>query len=193
MKLMTLTLFSFLIFACSNKDKRSESNDVPTLSGHQIVVDIINPGLNKDTVKIQDTKVDTLSTFRLRGGQFLNGNYKISKLINYQTGKKSIEFSKNTENHILTDLPNSIDVKNFSVNDIIETSDGFKIVADWGGGNYFYSREFNFTFVDDQFVLNRIIKGSFRLEDKKEEKVTIEVDPAISMYSFTILDFLQND
>jgi hypothetical protein len=84
------------------------------------------------------------------------------------------------------------DVKNFSVNEIIETESGFKIAVNWGGGNYFYSRNFYFTFKENQFYFDSIKINNYIQDTDKKINTTKIISPSISIDKFDILLYLEN-
>ena len=148
---------------------------------------------NKSLQNHQIEKIDTLSTLALNGSQYGEDRYKVLSLYNLNNDKKYLELLKNDGHLIVIDLPSSEDVKNFSVSNITRTDNGFTVAVNWGGGKYFYKREFSFDFERSQFVLDNVRMSFYTQEDDKEEQINKQISPPIPIQKFKILDYLQNE
>ncbi len=101
---------------------------------------------------------------------YKNDNYRILHLKFIQNNKEKISLLRNGKNLSSISLPVSdIEVKNFSVAQIKETDNGFKLLVNWGGGNYFYERQFFFVYKDEEFYLSSI-QGKKYVQTSEEEK-----------------------
>ncbi len=144
--------------------------------------------------------MDTLSILPLISKQYSNSDYKVLRLCNldgegYQI-KSTERLEMTQQNKVVASISLPIpdeDIKNFSVSKIEETDGGFKIVTDWGGGNYFYGREFYFTFKNSQFYLDSLKVKSYTQEPEKETKTTKKISPQIPIDKFNILLYLENE
>ena len=141
--------------------------------------------------------IDTISVLSFRNELYLN--YKILQLYNLEDGGNKInstnriELTKENKTIDIIFLPSSEDIKNFSLSKIEETNDGFKIVVNWGGGNYFYGKEFYFKFKNGRFYFNRFQINNCILAPKKETRKTKVVFPPLSINKFNILNYLDNE
>lgn len=149
--------------------------------------------MKKNKNSIETAKIDTISRLMLRNNQYRNDNYEILHLSDINNGIKKIEITKNNSRSTAFTLPRTDnEIKNFSVSKITETSLGFKIVVDWGGGNNFYGRVFYFTFKGNQFYLDIIEMNSYTLESEKKS-LTKKIMPQISVEKFDITKYLENE
>jgi hypothetical protein len=145
--------------------------------------------INKEII----THIDTVSILVLINSQYGNSQYSIQKLNYYQTGAKSIEILLEDRQVAYLSLPRLGDVKNFSVNNILETHSGFKVKANWGGGNYFYSRDFFFDFTEGRFYLTKVVNRFYNHSEDKEIETIVDVIPARIIDTNTIMDHIRNE
>jgi|GEM_PF-292024 len=174
MKLLIMIFLSIFFVSCQGQVKKKEG-EINTVPSHQAKI------------------IDTLSVSTLNGEQYGGVHYKVLNLYNNKSDESYLELLRNDNNSIKVSLPNSEDVKNFSVNSITNTDSGFKIAVNWGGGNYFYKRRFSFNYTNDQFVLDNVWMSFYRQEDDKEEHINKQITPSIPIEKFKILDYLQNE
>lgn len=147
----------------------------------------------KETKAIFYTRsIDTLSVLNLEGKQYGNVRYQLLKLYNIDNDLTSIEIVKNQDSLNTINLPSSEDVKNFSVSKIVQTNDGFKILANWGGGNNFYKREFDFLYKDGEFYFSNIVKEHYVQDVNKEIRTIEKISPLISLSKFDISLYIEN-
>jgi hypothetical protein len=151
---------------------------------------------NRETKTV--TTIDTVSILRLKNKHYSPFSYVILQLKLSDFDKSGHRIKKivvNQYNETVASilLPNSEDVKNFSISEIAEIERGFKIVVDWGGGNYFYGREFYFTFKDTQFYLDSFEMRSYTQEPEKETKRIKKISPLIPIDKFDIISYLDNE
>ena len=151
---------------------------------------------NSKTEKV--TPIDTVSILPLRNKHYSPFSYVILRLELSDFDKsghsiKKIAVTQNNKTVASILLPNSEDVKNFSISEIAETERGFKIVVDWGGGNYFYGRKFYFTIKGNQFYLDSLEMNSYTQEREKETKTTKKINPPIPIGKFDIISYLDNE
>jgi hypothetical protein len=154
--------------------------------------------------KIKTTRdnipIDTQFILILRNKPFERLDYQVIKLSNLDregcqiNSTKRIELTKQNKTIAIISLPYpDEEIKNFSVNKIEETINGFKIFVDWGGGNYFYGRCFYFNFKNGQFYLDSLNMKSYVLEPEKHMKITKKIRPPIVINEFMILHYLENE
>lgn len=93
---------------------------------------------------LQEKNIDTICVVELKNKQYKNDKIQLLELYDTIKGMKSIEMRNDAVVLNTINLPNSDDVKNFSIDSIFETKKGFDILASWGGGQYFYKRNFSF-------------------------------------------------
>lgn len=94
-------------------------------------------------------------------------------------------------------IPDS-EVKNFSLNSVEKTKEGFEVKVDWGGGKYHYEIQFNFRCKDNHFYLYKVKNENFSTTnpdsgnfwDKKETKET-KVEPSLPIEKFVMTDYMQ--
>ena len=97
------------------------------------------------------------------------------------------------------ELPTGSDVKNFSLNSVEKTKEGFELKAEWGGGLYHYELQYDFRCNKGSFYLYKVKTESFSTKnpdsgnywDKKETK-EIQIEPNLPIEKFSILDYLGN-
>jgi hypothetical protein len=95
------------------------------------------------------------------------------------------------------ELPKESEVKNFSLNSVEKTKDGFEVRVDWGGGIYHYEIQYNFRCKEDHFYLYKVRKESFSTKnpdsgvslDIKRTKV-IKIEPNLPIEKFVMTDYL---
>ena len=151
-------------------------------------------GENSNIVaKPENSHEDTLSVLTLDGDQYKDKVFKIIQLYSFEKDRNFIEVKENDSTLSIIRIPTGLEAKNLSVNDIVKTGTGFKILVDWGGGNYFYKRDFHFSFVNNQFLFVRLETSMYYLEDDKEEKKVIEIDPPILLHEFELMDYIVNE
>ncbi len=112
---------------------------------------------------------------------------------------KDLNIVKNEEVIAKIELPiPDIEAKNFSLNSVKKTKEGFEIKVDWGGGLYHYEIQFNFKFRENNFYLYKVKNENFSTTnpdsgnflDKKKTKVT-KIEPNLPIEKFVMLDYLQ--
>lgn len=149
---------------------------------------------NKETNAISFIKsIDTLSVLKLKGDRYKETKYQVLKLYNFDKDLFSIEVVKNQSLLKIIKLPSVEDVKNFSVSAMIETNDGFKILTNWGGGNYFYKREFSFVFIGNEFYFSSLMKESYKQNSNKEVRTIEKIHPLIPLNKFDISLYFENE
>jgi hypothetical protein len=91
------------------------------------------------------------------------------------------------------ELP-SAEVKNFSLDSIKKTTDGFIVQADWGGWEHHYELKYFFVCKDQDFYFYKLnvnrINGKDPGDPRNWEKKEIEIEPNIPIEKFSILDYL---
>ena len=119
-----------------------------------------------------------------------NPDWNMPKNLNITTGEGTVATIK---------LPIADDeVKNFALRSVEKTKGGFELRVEWGGGNYFYEIQFDFSCKENNFYLYRVRNDNFsttdpsshNLLDKKETKTT-KVEPNVPIENFVMLDYLQ--
>lgn len=167
----------FIFFACVNTTEKE-----PSFESYQS---------NADT---SATVIDTSEVVELRGSYFDNFRYRILYGHLVEDRRHIVQLSK--ENQIFATLlfPISDDeVKNFGINKILETKDGFLIKCDWGGGNYFYNRDFLFKYITDSFYVYQVNYKFFQHDsDNVGGKDSLLTKP-INMRSFDPRPFITNE
>lgn len=177
MKIIIYITLSIFCVSCNGQNVQHKSNNRK-----------IEKVTTIDTISILPLKNKCYSPFsyvilRLELSDFDKSGHRIKKIVINQ-GNKTVA-------SVL--LPNSEDIKNFSISEIVEIERGFKIVADWGGGNYFYGREFYFTFKANQFYFDSLEMKSYIQEPEKETKKTKKIIPLIPINKFDIIRYLDNE
>ena len=97
--------------------------------------------------------IDTIFILSLKNKQYGSNNYKVLQLCNldsegYQNKSTSrIDLTKNNKAVCSISLPiPDEEVKNFSITKMVETTNGFEVAVNWGGGNNIYDLDFSFVF-----------------------------------------------
>ena len=167
---MKVLIFIILLISCMSCSKQHSQNS------DKKVVDI-------DTSSILALRIDTVSMLQLRNKIYGDSDYKVLRLFDldnegYDIGSTSrIELTEN--NNIVVSLlfprPDA-EPANFGVDTIMETKNGFKIIFSWGGGNYFYRREFYFVF---KRSFNSGYQQNDILIDTVNDKKLIEMDTTL--------------
>jgi hypothetical protein len=144
---------------------------------------------------IIENQIDTIKCAVLNDTMNLKvDKYRLLYLYYVTEDIKTIELQKNFITECVLVLPKAdIDVKNFSVNDIKKTKEGFAINVSWGGGFWFYNRVFNFIFNNNSFYLNKIVESHYYMQ--KEDGMSKEkiIAPPIEISKFELLDYIDND
>ena len=91
----------------------------------------------------------------------------------------------------------SISVKNFSLNSMNKTENGFLIEADWGGWQNHYELKYYFVCRDRNFFFSRLkvhrIIGKDPGDPKNWEKIDSKIEPNIPIEQFSIMNYLGSD
>jgi len=90
------------------------------------------------------------------------------------------------------------EAKNFSLNSVEKSKEGFEIKVEWGGGKYHYEIQFNFRCKENNFYLYKVKNENFSTTnpdsgnfwDKKETKET-KIEPNLPIEKFVMLNYLQ--
>ena len=144
--------------------------------------------ISKDVAR--EVVSDTILTLKLNLG------YEVKQLNIGAKPSDIIRILKDGENIGELLLPASdIEVKNFAVNKIEETSSGFAISVNWGGGTSFYSRRFQFDFKEEEgaFYLERIEKSAYNSESEIQTSTFEKVTPPIKVDRIKLSKFITND
>ncbi|QTY27580.1 hypothetical protein [Flavobacterium sp. CS20] len=152
-------------------------------------------GKNKSTKEA--TLIDTISILPLKNKQYGSNNYKVLQLCNldsegYRNKSTSrIELTKNAKavSSISLPIPDE-EVKNFSVTKIAETTNGFEVAVNWGGGNNIYDVDFYFALRGSQFYLDEIKTGKYGA-DTEVTRTTKKINPPIPINKVKIIGYLE--
>lgn len=122
------------------------------------------------------SSADTLDYFVL--GKHGEGyGYTLLYLL-YSNSSSQLKILKDNFSIAILELPNSEDVKNFSVYAFGEYSEGFTMSTSWGGGSNHFKNIFYFSHKDGEFYLTKVKKEHFTLRTEQiEEKVQILDEP----------------
>lgn len=147
-----------------------------------------------DTIHPYNISTDSLIIVNLTGKIFLNDKIKILHINYIDKSLEKIEIFKNNKLISSIILPKADEeIKNFSLNEINETKEGFNIFVSWGGGNDFYTRKFNFKYLDGKFYLNQYEKTKSIPEDIKNSKKEIVIIPNVNIDSLNLIIYLENN
>jgi hypothetical protein len=95
------------------------------------------------------------------------------------------------------EVPTGWVVKNFSLNSMDKTRDGFVIGADWGGWQNHYELKYYFVCKDRNFFFYALKVNRINGKDPGDlsnwEKKEIKIEPNIPIEKFSILDYLGNE
>lgn len=147
----------------------------------------------KQNINYQEKHIDTLEILHLNNNPFREKQYKILLLYNIKKDSKSIDITRCGFPIKKIIVPNSVDVKNFSVSQITETDQGFKIIVDWGGGCCFYIREFDFIYKNGSFYFSNLLKIFYSVNSDDIRKNPEKIDPLIPLNKFYMPIYIQND
>jgi hypothetical protein len=136
---------------------------------------------------------DTITTLLLNGKYYLNNSYEVVYLID-ETENKMIYLNDKDGVIGIILLPKADDeIKNFSVDRILKTKRGFQINVNWGGGNYFYGREFYFYYRNNNFYLDTIKYNIYFERDNKTVNDLKIIKEPIVFSKFNILSYIVNE
>ncbi len=141
-------------------------------------------------------KVDTLSFLPLLGESFKDSTCLVLHLCNLDTNgnridsTKRIELTRNCNVISWFSLPNSEDVKNFSVTRLAETSNGISLEANWGGGNHFYELVFYFVFRNRQFYFDSLPRRTIIQTPESETLELVKPSSPVPVSNFKLIDYL---
>ncbi len=95
------------------------------------------------------------------------------------------------------EIPTGSEVKNFSLNAMNKTKDGFILDADWGGWEHHYELKYYFVCKDRNFFFYRLkvnrVNGKDPGEEKNWETKEIDIEPNIPIEQFSIPDYLGDE
>ncbi len=137
-------------------------------------------------------KVDTLYFLSLKDRQYHNSQYEILCLCNSEN-EMYIQIKKDQKMFTRLNFPKPDEVKNFTISNVVNTDNGFKVYATWGGGCCFYERKFMFKFSEECFSLETVIQSSYNQELDEKKKVIKSIVPTISIKEFNIYDYIKNE
>jgi hypothetical protein len=141
---------------------------------------------------VDSAMCDTIRSIVLDEGGFADRSYEVSHIYSIDRDKEEICIKHNGSLEIIIDLPSSdIDVKNFAVDDLEKTIDGFKINISWGGGKDFFKTTFLFTHYDTSFYLKEVTKSIYH-QDRDKKIITKDIiSPEINVVDVIIEDYLK--
>lgn len=142
---------------------------------------------------LQEKNIDTICVVEFKNKQYKNDKIQLLELYDTIKGMKSIEVINDAVVLNTIELPNSEDVKNFSIDSIFETKKGFDILASWGGGQYFYRRIFSFIYKNDRFYFYCIARENYKENSNKEVSNIERIMPMIPLNKFDITYYIDND
>lgn len=169
-----------------------------------VILSIFYASCDSQNTQIKSThsgiiRTDTISILTLRNIVYGHVNYSVVRLQDINRDSNIVDSTKRIEllkdNKAVADifLPGSEEIKNFSVDNISETKEGFKIAVNWGGGNNFYSREFDFKFAAKQFYLACVKVGHYAQNSDKETVTKNKIRPLIAIEKFNIGRYIDNE
>jgi hypothetical protein len=181
MKEIIFTLLgSLLLIACNGQEKAMNEATYP------IEVSIVS-------------KSDTISVYNLANKQYGNDKYVILKLYDtdsngHWTKSRWLELVKNDKRIAKIPMPESnYELKNFKIVKIDNTTNGFCLSINWGGGNNIYDIFYYFIFINGDFYLQNIRKIHHfdnGIDGYNEETKVKTISSQIRFSEFRITDYL---
>lgn len=163
-------VFLFITVACNSQVKKDSISN--SIKNNQSVV------------------IDTLSILKLRNG------YEVMQLNMKDNPGDIIRIIRDSIVIKELSLPiPDVEVKNLSVDKIVETKSGFMLSINWGGGKNFYGRDFYFEFRDTEktFYLTKICKTSYSLKSENETSEQEDMVPPIKIDNVRLSKFIINE
>jgi hypothetical protein len=135
---------------------------------------------------------DTLNSFELKVDRDIKLKYKMLLIYLNDSSRKYLQIKQESE--LLASIPFPIaddEVKNFSIDKITTSKNGFKLNVSWGDWYFFNKREFVFTFRKNQFLLV-VVKST--MHTFEPEKVAVKrkcLSVPIPIQKFKIIKFIE--
>lgn len=148
---------------------------------------------NNNVTNMSNQANDTITILFLNGKYYINNSFKVVYVID-ETENKIIYLIDEVGVVSSILLPKSDEgVKNFSVDRILKTNRGFQIIVSWGGGSYFYHREFYFNYIKSDFYLDSIKYTDFFESDKKTICVLKKLKEPVVFKNVDIRAYIVNE
>ncbi|MFZ6663661.1 hypothetical protein [Peijinzhouia sedimentorum] len=163
-----------------------------------VIIILIFVSLSCDGQTVRDSSIvkssklvvlDTLSRLKLEEG------FEVLQLVLENSPSDKIRIVRKTKiiGELSLPIPD-VEVKNFSVDKIERTEEGFVLTVNWGGGKTFYKQSFYFELNDAEktFYLESIIKTSFSLEFENDISSKEKINPHLKINEIDLLTFIVN-
>ncbi|RAJ02348.1 hypothetical protein LX64_03360 [Chitinophaga skermanii] len=170
----------------------------------QILLSLLIPIITTYHVNLDNSKkyafTDTLYVVPLTHQQYKQADYKLVSVCELDSNGIEIKSARRIlltqKNKVVASISLPVpdeEVKNFSVHKVGERANSFFIGIDWGGGNYYYEREFNFAFDGKQFVLTSVKMISYVFDTGKTSTRNKKITPPIPVNKFVMMPFIENE
>jgi hypothetical protein len=141
----------------------------------------------------------TESELVLQDNRYGTHHYKVLRQRCYDSSQylhtiQKVNIRKDGELIAALRLPiTDFEAKNFEVSKIEETTDGFLIAANWGGGNYIYDNTYYFVYKGGQFYLRDIYYIFYVPDSEKKESHHKKLQPPVALSNVDILLYLEKE
>lgn len=137
-------------------------------------------------------KTDTITITKLTSINKHGKEYEVIQIYNNTTSRKYLQLHLNNKvvQSIILPLPDD-DVKNFLLEKISRTKNGFKISISWGDWQNFYENSYYFINQNDEFYLEKVSIKWMTDKLPKTKNKTIIITPSVPFSKFDMTKYLQ--
>lgn len=146
---------------------------------------------HSQTGLLSNRNTDTLKKcLFLKSSMVEKDQFQLCEFFDIDENKKYLKLFKNDTIFSTVILPKADDdVKNFSLEKMQKTIQGFDIYLNWGGGNYLYKRILRYKFYKGDYYLFTVVQYDFVLESDKTKKTKNRIKPRIKFNEVDIISF----
>ncbi len=131
------------------------------------------------------------STIGLAGEAFNGKEIEVSHFRNFNDDNEFISIDFNDQDEKRISLPQAdIEVKNFSIEKLLKTDSGFKILFSWGGADFFYNRKLSFQYIDSKFYLVEV-ESKDMIEGIYQDKEIVIPTSFILFENISFMDYIE--
>lgn len=196
MQLYFLILFSLLTGGTSCNGEKSPTQKIEK-----------EPVIFQDTQKKEECKslpdvlptgIDTLKVLKLSNKRYGQQRYSLVMVNTHELDTdgnrmKRINLTINNVEIASLQLPTGETVKNFEAYKIQETSDGFVILTNWGGGNFIYNVNFYSEYKGNSFVFTKVETEMYGPDTNNENLPIERFKKEIPFEKFVLMAYFDGD
>ncbi len=188
-------VFLCLIFSIACKQNNLKTCDCTNTKFKSKIHDVKKKNdINTYVVKKHKTSMveynDTIKSYILKNKIYGNNTYILVHSLSNDKTRDQIDFYKNKKliKSIMLPIPD-IEVKNFQLDNIEETHQGFYLTTSNGGGNNLYINKLFFEFDKEDFYLYKQERILYDVEKDATDTIVRKFNPKIEIDKIKLLEF----